>query len=80
MNYYGRLVLATISGVVLIALLTAAIYWGRSALDSAGYAISDRIFFVTLSTVLGGGFGLVSKFILGLAKTDKGSRGAPQKP
>lgn len=70
MKYYGRLVLATLAGVVLIALLTAAVYWARTALDSAGHAISDRVFLVALFAALGGGGGFASKFILRLAKRD----------
>lgn len=64
--------MATLSGLVLIALLTGAVYWARRALDSAGYPISDGVFLVTLYAALGGGGGgFASKFILRLAKREK---------
>lgn len=80
MKYYGRLILATLGGIVLIALLTGAVYWARSALDSAGHAISDRVFLVALFAALGGGFGLASKFILCLAKRDNEHAKPPREP
>ena len=73
MKYYCRLVTATFLGVVLIAVLTVAVYWARSALDSAGYAVSDRVFLIVLLAALGGGFGFASQSITRLAKRDRSS-------
>jgi hypothetical protein len=73
MKYYVRLILITLFGVAFMSLLAVSVYWLRDLLESNGHHISDRTFLVILAAVLGGGFGLASKFVLRTTNRDRSS-------
>lgn len=75
MKYFTKLVLITLLGVALLALLAFAVYWLRDVLAASGRPVSDRIFLIVLIAVLCGAFGLLSKVVLRLTASDGKAKG-----